>query len=241
MKYFNEWLQLRESMNVYIKDYDSQNDVHDLYELGDHLARKIVHPLWEKLTPEQQKAVRDGGSIYHQTITLDGNGEQLSFYPAGWPEPMVKTILQAIKYYLDEMGVEYAPFKKEQSGAFQGEVYRVPILKFSGPQDAPPQLNLSNDNARVIFGDVLQYSDHIVNGDEGFFDLDVRELLMRIGQVEKDQLQLHQRDPYSVTHPGKIQMHMGGLSADGIEQRLTLIKKICQWAIAHHYNKIYVA
>ncbi|MCK9459603.1 MAG: hypothetical protein M0R80_08190 [Proteobacteria bacterium] len=237
MKYFNEWLQLRESMNVYIQDYDSQNDVNDLYELGDHLARKITRPLWEKLTPEEQKAVRDGGSMYHQTITLDGNGEQLSFYPAGWPEPMVKTILQAIKYYLDEMGVEYAPFKKEQSGAFKGEVYRVPILKFSGPQDAPPPLNLANANARVIFSDLLKYPDN----DGGFFDIDVRELLMRIQQVERDQTELHQRDPYSVTQHGGATMHVGGLSANGIEQRLAVLKQICQWAIAHHYDKIYAA
>ena len=238
MKYFNEWLQLRESMNVYIQDYDSQNDVNDLYELGDHLARKIVHPLWEKLTPEQKEAVRAGGNLHHQTITLDGDGEQLSFYAAGWPEPMVKTILQAIKYYLDEMGVEYGPIKgPEQSGMFKSAVYRVPILKFSGPQDAPPPLNLANANARVIFSDLLKYPDN----DEGFFNIDVRELLMKIQQVERDQTELHQRDPYSVTQQHGATMHMGGLSADGIEQRLAVLKQICQWAIAHHYDKIYVA
>lgn len=152
MKYFNEWMSLRESMSVYVDGHDHQNDINDLDDIANQIKKKVLYPAWDKLTPEDQENVKKGGSAQHSMITPDGDyygdGKLLiNFYSAGWPEQMLPNIINGIKYFLDEMKVKYGPFETNQSGMYNSPVVRIPILQFNATENSPPLLNLSNVNA----------------------------------------------------------------------------------------------
>ena len=241
---FSEWVKRRiiaeMSMNVYVQDYDDSENVRDLDDLANHLKRQILYPMWEKLTPEQQQAVEQGGSGQHSMIVPDGSyysgGDTvLSFYAAGWPDP--DRILQGIKYHLDEKKVKYGPFQKEKSGMFDSEVYRIPILRSPSPGDVPPQINMSNQTARVIFGDLLNFQ----RTDNGFFNINPRDLLVKIDNLPDYSVGIHQQDPRSSQRLGGPMVHDGGVSDEQIQRHLAALRQIAQWAIKKGYNELYVA
>ena len=138
---------------------------------------------------------------------------------------------------------------------YKSHVIRFKLENMPEKQDAPPQLNLSNSNARLIFTDLLG-----INIEE---EISARDLIMKIDYLSKDQIDLHQRDTYSTKHlslgdkilraigkeddPGAENwakgptMHHMGLSAESIIQRLKILRQIALWAINHHYDTLYVA
>ena len=100
-----------------------------------------------------------------------------------------------------------------------------------------PMLNLSNANAHLIFGQLLGFP-----GEEGgYSNISAADLYRKIEELERDQIDIHARDPYSQQRPGGAMMHFGGLSSEDIMLRLEQIKKIAQWALHNHYDTLYVA
>lgn len=242
MKTFQEWLKVYESMDVYIQGYDTSNDMHDLDDVANKLKIKILYPMFEKLSPEAQEAVRKGGSMMHGMITPDGSyysgeGEVINFYSAGWPQELIPHIIQGIKYFLDEMGIKYGQFRTEQSGMNFGQVYRIPVLKFEATKGGPPVLNLSNQNAFLIFKDILGFYDE---GGHGFYGISPAELLMKIDNLPDFNVGIHAQEPYTTKTQGGPTVHHGGLDESGIKRRLEQIRQIAIWARDNGYDEIYV-
>jgi len=242
MKTFMEWLQqINESMSIYVSGHDYQDDINDLDDLANQLKRKVLYPALDKLSPEQQKAVQAGGAMQHQMLIPDGSyysdhEEVLNFYTAGWGE-MIPKLIQGMKYFMDELGVKYGKFKVEKSGMFGSEVIRIPILQWAKSKNTPPLLNMTNANARLIFGELLGFP-----GDEGgYSDISPADLYRKIEDLEKHQLDIHARDAYTTQYKGGATIHHGGLSSEDISIRLEQIKKIAKWALDNHYGQIYVA
>lgn len=242
MKTFIEWLQqINESMSIYVSGHDYHGDINDIDDLAEQLKRKVLYAAFDKLPPEQQKMVRDGGSMHHGMLTPDGSyysnqEEVLNFYTAGWGE-MIPRLVQGIKYYLDELGVKYGEFKVEKSGMFGSEVMRIPILQWAKSKNTPPLLNMANANARLIFGELLGFP-----GDEGgYSDISPADLYRKIEELEKHQLDIHARDAYTAKPKNGPTMIHGGLSSGDISSRLEQIKQIAKWALDNHYDQIYVA
>lgn len=242
MKTFKEWMTIAEGMSVHVSGYSWTDDIHDFDGLAYQIKRKVIETFWQKLTPDQQQAVRKSGSMNHGILTPDGShygrekAEIINFYTGGWPEDMVPQMVKGIKYYLDEMKVKYGAFKQEKSGMFDSGVIRIPILAWSTTKDAPPELSLNNGNANLIFGDLLGY-----RGSDSSYEMSAADLYTKISNLDPDKLGIHARDPYSSKTAGGPQVFHGGLDSDGIERRLEVIKNIAKWAIEHHYDKIYVA
>lgn len=233
---FLEWLKLNESMSLYISGHDYHGDINNLDDLAHQIKVKLINPIWYKLSPEDQQMIQKGGSMYHGIITPDGShyldGEQvLNFYTQGWKD--VSKIIQGIKYYLDELHVKYGPFKEEKSGAFNGNVIRIPILEFKKTNNSPPLLNMSNANAELIFHDLLGF-----DTEQHMSPVDVYH---KIETLNKDQLDIHARDAYQTQNKGSAQVFHGGLSSSDIANRLEQIKKIAKWAIDNHYDQMYLA
>ena len=243
MKTFIEWLQqLNESMSVYVSGHEYHQDINNLDDLAEQLKQKVLYVAWNKLPPDQQQAVQAGGSVQHGMLIPDGSyynsekQEVLNFYTAGWGK-MIPNLIQGIKYYLDELGVKYGEFKAEKSGMFNSEVVRIPILQWSKSKNAPPLLNLANANARLIFGELLGFP-----GDEGgYSDISPADLYRKIEELERHQLDIHARDAYTMKPKNGPTMMHGGLSSEDISSRLEQIKQIAKWALANHYDQIYVA
>jgi hypothetical protein len=237
MKKFSQWLN--ESMTVSIQDHDHHNDIKNLDDLANFLKRKVYYPLENKLSPEELENIRNGGSTSHMIITPDGgyyNGENniINFYSHGL-EKYYNTIMNGIKYYLDELKIKYGPFKIDTSGMFQNQVTRIPIINFKPSDNAAPMINLSNANAYLIFNNLLGF-----HPDDGGFTIPAVDLLRKIEEIEKDQIDLHARDPYSTKTQNGPTFHHMGLDSAAITQRLNIIKNIAQWAIQNHYDTISV-
>lgn len=235
---FANWLN--ESMSVYIQGYNFHEDIKDLDDVCRRLVDMVIEPFWNKLNDEQQQDVRTGGSMYHGIITPDGDyyqsGKQrINFYVGGWPKEMIPKMLSAFEYYLKELKVNHTPIKLDQSNLYKVPVYRTEILKFETTKNSAPELNLANDNARLIFGDLLGFPEE--NG--GFFEISPHDLYIKIENLNKDLLQVHAREPYQ-TGVNKVTSYHGGLSAEQIAQRLEIIKKIAKYAMDNGYPEIYV-
>lgn len=238
MKSFLEWLNLHESMSVYVSGHEYNHDVNDLDDLALQIKNRLINPAFSKLSPESKRLVEKGESHRHGIIVPDGdyysNGkENLNFYTAGWGD-MIPKLLQGVRYFLDEMGVKYGTFKTEKSGIYNSEVVRIPILQWSKTKNNPPLLNLANDNAMLIFGTLLG----MPGGNDGFHDISPADLYRKVDSIDTDALDIHARDPYHVKPKnGAEQIHFG-LSGQDIQQRLDQIKKIAKWALDNHYDKI---
>lgn len=237
-----EWLQqINESMSIYVSGHDYHDDINDFDDLAYQLKQKVLYPAWNKLSDDKQKAVQAGGAMQHQMLIPDGSyysdhEEVLNFYTAGWGE-MIPTLIQGMKYFMDELGVKYGEFKVEKSGMFGSEVIRIPILQWAKSKNTPPLLNMANANARLIFGELLGFP-----GDEGgYSDISPADLYRKIEDLEKHQLDIHARDAYTTQYKGGATIHHGGLSSEDILIRLEKIKEIAKWALDNHYGQIHVA
>ena len=237
MKTFKEWLNLFESMSVYVKGHDYSSDIHNLDDISARLKKHVIDPLWYKIPEEERDAVKNGGSVSHRIISPDGsyysNGNPIiNLYTAGWSQESIDKIIQGIKYFLDEMRVKYGPFKTESSGMYGGKVTRIPILDYSPTSNSPPLLNLSNANANLIFGDIL--------GIQERGSISPAELIMRISKIDKDKISIHAQEPYSQQIPGRVTHIHGGIDEEGIKKRLNALQQIAKWAMDNHYDEIYV-
>jgi hypothetical protein len=227
-------------MSVYVNGHDYHSQINDLDDLANQIKRKVFYPAWDKLSTQQQQDVMDGGSNHHMMFAPDGsyyaNGTQiLNFYTAGWGN-MIPNLIKGIKYFLDEMNVKYGEFKIEKSNMFNSEVVRIPILKWEQSKNAPPLINLSNNNAHLIFGELLGFQGE----DGGYFNISPSDLYRKIESLEKHQYDIHAKDPYTIKHKNGPTVYHGGLSSEDIHTRLEQIKKIAKWALDNHYDQIYV-
>jgi len=233
LKTFLEWLELNESMSVYIKGYDYQNNIKDLDDLSWFLIRNVINPIEKERI---KSGSEDEGWPVEYPISPDGSYYEsgnlvLNFYTTGWSKESIDKIVKGIKYYLDQLVIKYAPPKQpEKSGKYKGKVIRIPILSMRKTKGAPPQLNMANDNAVLIIKDLLGLSL------DGFSP---RDLLIKIDNLDDDLIDIHKRDPYMTR--GKSTVYWGGLSKDDIWKRIEILKQIAKWSIENGYEELYLA
>jgi hypothetical protein len=243
MKSFQEWLvSINESVTFTVAGHDYSNQIKDLNDLGNFLSRKIIVPHMSKLSEEDLKKAQQ---IYPDSISPDfstwqwGEGEEvLNFYTAGF-ETMLPKMLDAIKYFLDDLGIQYGQMRTEKSGVHNSDVIRIPILNMKKLKDPAPEVNMSNRNARIIVHDLLQFPDP--NEDE--YKLPVADLLIRINNVQDYLIDIHTVEPYSVSKKNqeeelKSTIFNGGLSFEQIKRHLDSLEKLALWAKTNGYDQI---
>ena len=224
-------LWLNESVSFYPKDWE-ESSFKDLLSLTYHV-NDILHkiPGYSNGT-SPEKFTTDGDAHFKTSGTLN-------FYTKGMPETAVKTALQAIPYYLKELGAEVIGTpRKDTSKLFGGEVYRFQARLTATQEDRPPDINMSNVNARVILTELLG----ILPAREdlaGVFN--ARELMMKIKGVTDFHQEIPELSPIKQvikppTQDGNI--HYGGIDQEYIQRALESLEKLAQWAIDHHYDQI---
>lgn len=315
---FTKWLESRvivESKDVRIVGYEPREKMDDLLELCFYIQRRFWYtpPIEQILTAdeiEQWQAARspelfapDGDSEYYADNGI------INFYYQGFPEDKYEVLIQKIKTILDDAGVKYGPFKKENwqdrynteiqrsqdDGEYESEkhdgsdsyedenytkytsthderkkdidawykeknrdmrktrVIRIPILQIPKANvNEPPEVNMANSNAVLIFRDILKFEPtHDQNADGSpdpfadagteFGNIDAWQVLQRIDQALRGgSIDIHQRDPYTKQQPGNATIHHGGYDASSIKRRLEQIRQIAQWAVDNGYSQLVV-
>lgn len=168
----------------------------------------------------------DGDSDYF------GNEGVLSIYTNHVPEELTTKLIQMISYYVGENNAEVLnkPYV-ETSGSRKGDVWRLRV-KVNPVDDNPPEMNLSNLNAKTLMCDILNYSDDVMTE---YPSLRANELLMKIEQIEDNDYQLD-KAVRPETQDGNH--YQGGLSKERIKQVLDNLKAICEWALERDYTYI---
>jgi len=242
MKSFQEWLvAINESVTFTVAGHDYSNQIKDLYDLGNFLSRKIIVPHMSKLSEEDLKKAQQ---IYPDSISPDLStwqwGEEdgvLNFYTVGF-EAVLPKMLDAIKYFLDDLGIQYGQMRTEQSGAYNSNVIRIPILQIKKSKNAAPDVNMTNRNAQIIIRDLLQFPDPL----EDIYKLPVADLLIRINNVQDYLINIHTVEPYSVSKKNQEELKStifhGGLSFEQIQRHLDSLEQLALWAKANGYHEI---
>ena len=233
MRNFLEWVELNEGMSVMVADYNYHDDVKSIEDVCNMLMKKLVYPMLSS------GKLKTSASHVHDTITPDGDyyssgNEVINFYTFDFDEQTINAIMSGIKYYLDEMHVKYGPFKKEQSGMHNSEVFRIPVLSLKKTNNAAPSLDMSNTNAILIFRELLGYP-----GEHSFM-INARELYNKVSSLTDDQIKIHVRDVYTKQRPGGALSISYGLSFEDIKLRLKEIEKIALWAMNNQFDTISV-
>ena len=223
---FSKWVQLKESVTVQVANYDEKQPPKDISELGYTIKTQLY-----RTVPEFSKSTNPEG------FTIDGgdvSAQQgvMNFYPAGIPDAAIPKILKAIKYFMGEYGVKYGEFKEDKSGMFTGEkVYRIPVQITQQPQNAPPEVNMSNETAHVIFNSILNLpaNQHSINASD---------LLFKLSQVNDFNIKNNVQKPSTTQKPGQAKLVDFGIDESRIKRHLDALHQLAQWCVDNHYDTL---
>ncbi len=246
---YRDFFTLQESMTTSVvgADYESK-DLENLLGVSFILMRKVVNPVYNTLSKFDMEYFQQNRSM--EVITPDGDDTfkptgTLNFYVAGFREDAVKKIIDGVKRYLPQVGLTLGGVRgPEKSKSFKSDVVRFDITsnKNVDKSEEVPEVQLSNANAHLIYGDVLQLPDF----EEGY-TIEAMDLYNRI----KDVLDRHEEDETYLTNLARLpsmdvgdkgaMMYGGAMRADDIVDRLKRIAQLCLYAMKHGHNKISIA
>lgn len=221
MKGFSNFFH--ESTTVSVQGADTDQP-HNIQYLAHYLHDNILHSV-----PDYKNATHTGTN----PIDIDGldtNNRKgiINFYTKGITQ--VDKVLAAIKYFLGNINVKFGQPKHDKSNLFTNEdVIRIPILGMQ-PTNPPPELNIANANAEILFHQILNYPSTLnINMDS----INARELLMKLGYVNDLTINQNIRN----SQKGKNWLDMR-LNAEQIKRYVQELEKIAKWAIDNDYDTI---
>jgi hypothetical protein len=223
-----------ESVSFSVADHEEE-----VATLGD-LSNKLSQQFWKfiKQNGFTDETIPSELQGYDNVIAVDGDSDYfgkegiINVYTHHIPEELQQKTLKMIAYYIDEFNASLVskPWI-ETSGSRKTDVWRFNV-KVNDVHNAPPELNLSNTNARAILVDVLNYPSEIL---EEYPSLSAKELLMKIEQIEDNDWQIgkgERKEEQDGNH------YMFGLSVEQIKERLVQLKKLCEWAVENNFTYI---
>lgn len=221
---FKEWLN--ESVTVQVADYNEEQPPKDIADLGYVMKNKL-----HRAIPEFNKGTNP------ERFTIDGfdvSAQQgiMNFYSAGIPDEAIPKILKAIKYFLGEFGVKFGEFKEDKSKLFTGEkVYRIPVQITQHPKNPPPEVNMANATAQLIFNKLL-------NLPSSQTTINARDLLFRLSTLTDFNLQNAVQKPSMSQQPGKAQFIDFGIDESRIRKHIEGLRQLAQWCVDNHYDTL---
>lgn len=240
---------LNESMTAAVSgaDYESRH-LEDMLGLSMKLGSIIIHEIINKLPADEIEHFRNNRNM--ELFAVDGNGYNkptgvINFYTSGLKDDTIKKIIEAVKYYASELNLMLGSIKgPEQSNMFKSQVIRIPVVKnlnIEKKKEHPPEIQMSNSNARLIFKRLLGFGDF----DEGYTiaAIDLLKKIEDILEKAKDDEFL-----YRFAAPEKIDkgqgiatMITGEVSPQYLLMRLNELKKLCEYAINNGHRNISIA
>jgi len=226
---------IQESITISVADSESRSN-----HIGDISSKiqygKAFSNFYDKFFTKEQKEIFQKERV-SDFITIDGydylEGEGvINFYTRGFPENLINKFVSVIKYYIEEYdGVVNGEEKTEKSGVYDSQVVRIPLKMQEGIEN-PPELNMSNANARVLLCDILGYQSDIL---EEYPNISANELLMKVEMIEDNDYVIGKNSRQTEVSGN---MTSFGLSKERIKMYLDSLKNICQYALDNHYTYI---
>lgn len=234
---------LYESMTATVagKDYEPQ-DLQDLLGISQLYMSEVINPIFSNLSQENQLYFRknrkamdfftpDGGDEFKSTGTIN-------FYTTGFKPEIVETILKGVKYYAYEMNIVLGKISEpEQSQIYPtSQVIRISVIKNNNLNNFKeiPEVQLSHDNAILIFGRLLALPDF----EEGY-TIAAIDLLTSITNVEaKDKKDGEFLYRYSRLKSVDGNMTTGGITPEYLRRTLDRLKQLCNYAIENDITDI---
>jgi hypothetical protein len=220
-------MALNESMTVSIRGYEEPP--RNILDLAFHIERQL------RRVPQFKQAKRPEVITIDGTTNFNSRNGTINFYSEGIPDSAIPNILKGIQFYLDEFGAKHGQFSKDISKAFGGTVYRIDI-EMGTATDMPPHINLSNSNARMIFGDVLGLSQH--ESDNGFYKIPIHDLLIKLNTLASTDFSKGVHPSTITKEKGKATYIAYGYNQETLQRILDDIHQIANWAIANNYDFI---
>lgn len=246
---------VNESMTMMVSDHGYQDDLDGILDICHYIIKKVAYDLWPKLglTPEQEKEIGgissdftpDGSDAFEEVGTIN-------FYIGSWPVPAVEKTLGYIKYILGEKDIELGDMKWERvkdkidpkdfadwgitDGGETFRVVRIPVVKngAAGQSGNPPEVNLSNTNASMLFGKILGFQ-----GGDGY-SMNTADLLMKL-DVAREEMKTRTDIPDHTKGVESGMMHSTINGKDYYFKIFDVVENFAKWASKHGYNKITVA
>jgi hypothetical protein len=238
-------LNKKATMDVRVSDFDYPVSKKTISDIGNYLQNYILYKtdFYNQLT-DFEKAYWKKNKV-PEFITMDGfdvdaETGTINIYLVGLPERTYSVIYDYLIKLLTKEGFKFeATENLEDSKMFKSKVMRIKVLDnpyANQIEDKPPELNMANENAKLIFEKVLKY-----NLSDSFLEIPVFDIVNRINKITEEKIEENERPWSRNWGPGKVEMISGGLYSEDIKERLNRIKQIAQWALDHGYKRIYVA
>jgi hypothetical protein len=230
---------LAESMDVYIKGYDYQNQLDTLSDIKYYIQRHATQYLIELIGEEKLEEYRtynffeyDGGSSPYDDRGI------INFYIWDMPEELVKHTFMYIQKLMKEKDILIMPRPIEPSNSMKSKVLRMEVhpQKIKNEEDFAPEINMSNANAFYFFTEVLKYS----TKEFQYGEFKVKDLMTRIEFAMNNMDLADYQDKPEVSKTGNITHYKMGYDQKAVNDRLNLMKELCQYAIKNNYDTIMV-
>ena len=229
------------SMNVMVADYQYSDPKNDVLSISNFVTDQLFYytDFLKKMT-EFERAYWQKNRV-QDFITADGDSNfepvgTLNIYLLAIPEKIIPTLLEYVAKILIDDGFKISSPITEDSDSYKSKVARIQILEnphINKAEDKPPELNMSNANAQLIFEKVLKY-------DLSEYSLTVPafDLINRINKMSEDKIEENERPWQREWGPGQVESINMGLYSEQIKERLSIIKQIAQWGLDHGYKRI---
>lgn len=223
---FKQWLN--ESVSVRVQDYHEDNLPKDLDELANAVRIKISGLPGFNQASNSEILAPDG-------LDVGSVAGKLNFYTQGIPEDNISKIMSAIKFYLKELGAEFGLPQQAVSNMFQGQpVIRIPVSIQPSKQNRPPEVNMANGVAEVIFNKVLNMTGVNLN----MYSISARDLLIKLENVPQFTIRQSIVKPNTSQEPGKAKFIDFGIDEQRIQRHLEALIQLCRWAIENGYDTL---
>jgi hypothetical protein len=236
---------LNESMTATVADKDyEQQDLQDLLGISQLYMRKVIDPIFFNLSKEDQLYFRENRKAM-DFFTPDGGDEfkatgVINFYTTGFKPETVEKMLKGVKYYASEMNIVLGNISKpEQSRIYPtSQVIRISVIKNNNLDNFEkiPEVQLSYDNAILIFGRLLALPDF----EEGYTiaAIDLLKLIEKVEVKDKQDGEFL----YRYSRPTSVDGNMttGGITPEYLRRKLSELKQLCDYAIDNDTKDIVI-
>jgi hypothetical protein len=245
MKYKDFYKELlNESMTATVAGNENPDNLQDLLGISHAYMNNLITPIFFKLSQEDQRYFRENRKAM-DFFTPDGGDEFkstgiINFYTTGFKPETVEKIIEGVKYYASEMNIVIDRISEpEQSRIYpNSQVIRIKVSKNNNIDNFKkvPEVQLSHDNAILIFGRVLQLPDF----EEGY-TIAAIDLLTSITNVEKKDKQ-DDEFLYRYSRPTSVDRNMttGGITPEYLRRKLSELKQLCNYAIDNDIKDIVI-
>lgn len=215
---------ITEGLDLYVTGHQYKGHTKDL--LG------VTHALTRALNPEFGVMMDDINPDTSHSGAFDRKGTINIYKPKGSDDEDHKNTALAALEWLKSKGFRMSGIRKEKSGMYEGNVWRIDIAQMPENTD-PPDVHMTYSNAIAIFKALgMDHSDI----DRGAFTIDAHELLERIQQMKGNihRMKQHER-PNKQVGPN---MYSQGIDYTYFQRRYGDLEQLAQWAIDNGYDTI---